>query len=359
MTEKTGPWGGLMLHAKDFRPLVRRPGLLERGTLRFEVNGGCDQFGNARGGQKIQLTLLAAGRDFRQNRHGAMQNLENGLAEKAVDNDPATFQEVRIPLSRFGKLPENANGLFFQLRGDNSSGFEIRDIVIELPEEDDPPPVPVRTERLLPVNPKELYAIGQVRVQAENGGVAVQTATESGPWSGFITHFAPLPDITPEEWKNGSLEFELDGGKTGGQQLQFTLSDRRTKQNSRQVSAGKIVPGRQTVTLPLGAFAVDGRAPEVTSPHGPVPGRQKRNRPVHHGPGQNRHGKIAYSSRSWIISSFSSTSPLRRRALTVWRGSAEIASRGASAAFSSSSRITLARSMTGCGIPASFATWIP
>lgn len=169
-----------MLHAKDFRPLVRRPGLLERGTLRFEVNGGCDQFGNARGGQKIQLTLLAAGRDFRQNRHGAMQNLENGLAEKAVDNDPATFQEVRIPLSRFGKLPENANGLFFQLRGDNSSGFEIRDIVIELPEEDDPPPVPVRTERLLPVNPKELYAIGQVRVQAENGGVAVQTAAESG-----------------------------------------------------------------------------------------------------------------------------------------------------------------------------------
>lgn len=265
VTEKTGPWGGLMLHAKDFRPLVRRPGLLERGTLRFEVNGGCDQFGNARGGQKIQLTLLAAGRDFRQNRHGAMQNLENGLAEKAVDNDPATFQEVRIPLSRFGKLPENANGLFFQLRGDNSSGFEIRDIVIELPEEDDPPPVPVRTERLLPVNPKELYAIGQVRVQAENGGVAVQTAAESGPWSGFITHFAPLPDITPEEWKNGSLEFELDGGKTGGQQLQFTLSDRRTKQNSRQVSAGKIVPGRQTVTLPLGAFAVDGRAPEVTS----------------------------------------------------------------------------------------------
>lgn len=65
------------------------------------------------------------------------------------------------------------------------------------------PPVPVRAERLLPVNPKELYAIGQVRVQAENGGVAVQTAAESGPWSGFITHFAPLPDITPEEWKNG------------------------------------------------------------------------------------------------------------------------------------------------------------
>lgn len=50
-------------------------------------------------------------------------------------------------------------------------------------------------------------------VQAGNGGVAVQTAAESGPWSGFITHFAPLPDITPEEWKNGSLEFELDGGK--------------------------------------------------------------------------------------------------------------------------------------------------
>jgi len=63
--------------------------------------------------------------------------------------------------------------------------------------------------------------------------------------------------------------------------------------------------------------------------------------------------KSGQRRRSWMASSDSSD---LRLPLTVLRGSAEMASRGVPGDFSNNSRITLARSRTGTGTPASLAT---
>ncbi len=236
----TNAWAGFIIREKDLKPLGGGSSL-EGGVLKFEINGGSDSFGNPRGGQMLQLTLLSAAPDYRQNAVGTMFELEKGIDGEEIDSDPESFQTVEIPVEKFmknGQLPANINGIQFQFRYDVRSGVTVRNIRLEVPDtaqnrvatETQPPlATPESTGRnsvsaVKPVKfrPADLYPIGKMTAKAEGTEIHVTTTAESAPWSGFVVHAGKLP-IAAGDWENGTFECEITSGRQQLPQLQIAL----------------------------------------------------------------------------------------------------------------------------------------
>lgn len=70
------------------------PELLESGFLRFELNGGLDEFDRPSGSHSVQVAISQK----EPSKSGGFVGLESYMKGSAVDSDPATWQEVKIPL---------------------------------------------------------------------------------------------------------------------------------------------------------------------------------------------------------------------------------------------------------------------
>ena len=68
--------------------------LIEKGLLTFKVNGGNDEFDRPSGGQNVQIAIGQQS----PAKSGGYHPLSNYLEGNSVDNDPESWQEVRIPL---------------------------------------------------------------------------------------------------------------------------------------------------------------------------------------------------------------------------------------------------------------------
>ena len=106
--------------------------------LSFRINGSDDAWGRHTGGQSLQVSLagIRSGADFRsaQARIGGFLT----AGDSGIDGDPATFQEVRIPLVKFfpDGMPEQIKNISFQFTGiAPAAGVKIRELALELPAE--------------------------------------------------------------------------------------------------------------------------------------------------------------------------------------------------------------------------------
>ncbi len=124
VSAETSPWAGVLIRNRGLAPL----GLQEGDVIRFEIRGGKDRFGNAKGGQKLQFT----GRIYERGKVGSPAGK---WVSVAAGNDPETFQRVEIPLKALlsDKLPaEQINGFILQFRGTGAdSGVVVRNFTIE------------------------------------------------------------------------------------------------------------------------------------------------------------------------------------------------------------------------------------
>ena len=103
--------------------------LLEKGFLIFKVNGGNDEFDRPAGGQNVQISIG-------QNpaKSGSIVALSSYLDGNAIDNDPESWQEARIPLKNLigGASIQRIDSLKIQYIGTPSPApILIRDIRLE------------------------------------------------------------------------------------------------------------------------------------------------------------------------------------------------------------------------------------
>jgi hypothetical protein len=123
LDERATAWCGVVIRAAGepdaphggpaFEAAMRRDGFLS-----FYVNGSADEWGAHRGEQRLQVNVRfsAAGGEWQSGPYIGMGQYVGG---GVVDDDPATWQRVRIPLRRLigGAEAGRIGGVSFQYRG--------------------------------------------------------------------------------------------------------------------------------------------------------------------------------------------------------------------------------------------------
>ncbi len=110
-------WSGAGIHtfSDDQPPLEIPASYLESGSLVFLVNGGVRPDGDREGGQSVQVALGWAepGAEASAKQGSDFIKVSDHLDGEVIDEDPESWQEVRIPLSAFG-FPDTADALVWK-----------------------------------------------------------------------------------------------------------------------------------------------------------------------------------------------------------------------------------------------------
>ncbi len=138
LSEDAKSWGGSKLKAikPDHGLTMPENSVSNQGHLVFEVNGSQDKWGKHKGRQQLQVLLVFSDGDQNKNRkYVPLPPYTNGTA---VDEQPETWQEVRVPLSRLlpGGDLDKLQELSLQYRGQlPDSGIQVKNIRLEWPAE--------------------------------------------------------------------------------------------------------------------------------------------------------------------------------------------------------------------------------
>ncbi|NOY80345.1 MAG: hypothetical protein GXP31_04990 [Kiritimatiellaeota bacterium] len=121
---KARPWAGATFQRIDKTGVKLDRAWIERGFVRFYVNGGPDRYGFLGGG--VELQLRPAGPNLRY-QHLRSRFVGRG---RGFDEDPATWQEVLVPLSFWTDLKEGQvlTGVHIQCRGEPVRAFGLDEV---------------------------------------------------------------------------------------------------------------------------------------------------------------------------------------------------------------------------------------
>jgi hypothetical protein len=92
------PWAGVSFRRDSGKPMVLTEDWLKMGFFQFLINGGVDRYGSPNAQLSLQLRLEAEGCSYQRLRS---RFIDRG---RGLDEDPATWQEVLVPLSYWTNL---------------------------------------------------------------------------------------------------------------------------------------------------------------------------------------------------------------------------------------------------------------
>lgn len=264
LDEQKKDWCGFNLALPETVKLDTRKIDPAAAFLSFRINGSDDAWGRHTGGQSLQVSLagIRSGADFRsaQARIGGFLT----AGDSGIDGDPATFQEVRIPLVKFfpDGMPEQIKNISFQFTGiAPAAGVKIRELALELPAEAvlrQAPPEEFRFEEWGTsgfLGCRGVWSGGRLQIQLN--GKAKQN------WCGLSLR---APENRPAGLEGADpalsfLRFRINGGPSGGQKLQAAFSGEGME--SQKVWIADYLPGKkidgdsatfQEVRIPLRKF---------------------------------------------------------------------------------------------------------
>ena len=122
------PWAGISFRRDSGEPMELTEDWLQKGFFRFLITGGLDRYGSPNAELSFQLRLEADGCSYQRLRS---RFIDRG---RGLDEDPATWQEVFVPLSYWTNLKPGlkVNGLSIQCVHQPMRAFGFDDVGLVL-----------------------------------------------------------------------------------------------------------------------------------------------------------------------------------------------------------------------------------
>ncbi len=228
LSEQKKDWCGFNLALPDTVRVDTKKVDPAAAFLTFRINGTADSWGRHTGGQALQVcfTAITGGKQTQSAQIRIAGFLADG--EKGIDNDPATFQLVRIPLVKFfpDGMPDQLRNISFQFPGiAPAAGVDIRDLALELPPEAVWRRSPPEKFDFASWKISSFFGCSAVR-QKERLLVRLDDAAKRN-WCGFSLQALEEGGAIGLDGADPALSclrFGINGGSTGGQRLQIAVS---------------------------------------------------------------------------------------------------------------------------------------